>query len=281
MISPADALCCVATSCEPLAGTSVIGVCWVKKPLGLRVLPGRHPRKFSSSFLLLPAASRCHFILFLNERRASTIAAPERPTQGSVMREIALQVSETIPGDVLAVRAECFPGPDSAGERGADLFDGRSIHLLLRESSQIAAYGRLTLGPPGVFRTWSRGAAQIPEGQNVADLGRCFVHEDYRSLKLLRLVCLEALTVAFGRSMQIVNGAYVPGSFLVQALRDIGFIESGTAVSQFEPNGLEISIQPVTCDLKSSCHQWDAERNLCLQHLADRGFGFRRQSFAD
>jgi hypothetical protein len=196
------------------------------------------------------------------------------------MREITLHVSESVPDDVLAARAVQFPGPSTA-KCVSDAFDERSIHLMIWEASQLAAYGRLTLGPPGVFRTWSHGAAQIPEGRDVADLGRCFVQPDYRRLELLRLMCLEGLTYALTCSMRVVNGAYIPGRFLAGTLHELGFCDSGTPVDEFEPNGCRVTIQPVTCDLRASANRWSAQRALCLQHLAKCGFAFDDASQMD
>ena len=144
------------------------------------------------------------------------------------MRELTLHISAAVPDDVLAARAACFPGP-TAGQSATDPFDDRSIHVMIRETTRLAAYGRLTLGPPGVFRTWSCRAAEIPEGPEVADLGRCFVQLDYRRLELLRLVCLEALTYSHKRSIRVVNGAHIPGRFLAGTLHALGFREIGQA----------------------------------------------------
>ena len=80
--------------------------------------------------------------------------APKLQLRVTQMREIELRILDAIPGDVLAMRSDYFPGPNPAG-CVSDAFDGRSIHLLIWEESQIVAYVRLTIGPPGVFRTWS------------------------------------------------------------------------------------------------------------------------------
>ncbi len=187
------------------------------------------------------------------------------------IREIHFLATETIPADALALRAACFPGPGDP-EGGEDDFDRRSVHLILRETSRVAAYGRLTIGAPGVFRTWSNGAAQLPEGSDVADLGRCFVHPDYRGLGLLKLVCLEGLRLASKLSMRVVNGAYIPGHFVAGCVHDIGFRDSGNPVEQHEPNGLKVTIQLVTCELGMSADKILSEYGLLIHRIEKRGF---------
>lgn len=187
-----------------------------------------------------------------------------------MLREIRAEITDRIPSDALSLRAARFPS--ASGELvGGDSFDERSLHLVFREGSTIAVYGRLTIGIPGVFRTWSRGAAQIPEGVNVADLGRCCVHTDYRRLELLRSVCVEALGYSFHRNLSYVNGTYIPGRFLAGSLHDMGFKAAGPCVESFEPNGNK-TYQPVTCDLKESANLWPAQRALVSDFLAKQGF---------
>jgi hypothetical protein len=187
-----------------------------------------------------------------------------------MLREIIAEIVDQIPADALALRAVRFPS--ASGERvERDSFDERSLHIIFREGSEIAVYGRLTIGVPGVFRTWSRGAAQIPEGTDVADLGRCCVNPDYRRLELLRSVCVEALAYSFNRKITHVNGTYIPGRFLAGSLHDMGFKTAGPCVESFEPNGNKM-YQPVTCDLKESANLWPAQQALVSEFLAKHGF---------
>jgi hypothetical protein len=185
-------------------------------------------------------------------------------------REIRAELLDCIPADALNLRATRFPSPDGALVR-SDEFDKRSVHIVFREASQIAVYGRLTIGAPGVFRTWSRGTAEIPEGPNVADLGRCCIHPAYSRLELLRSVCVEALAYAFQRNLTHVNGTYVPGRFLAASLHDMGFRATGPCVESYEPNGNK-TYQPVTCDLRASAALWQAQREVVSLHLAGHGF---------
>ena len=48
----------------------------------------------------------------------------------------------------------------------------------------------------------------------------------------------------------------------------------GKPVREFEPNGNTVTIQPVTCDLKTSADEWTAQRAFCIDHLAARGILF-------
>jgi hypothetical protein len=187
-----------------------------------------------------------------------------------VHREIRAELYGRIPLDALDLRAERFPAPEGSKVRG-DEFDDRSLHIILREGSEIAGYGRLTVGTPGIFRTWSRGAAQIPEGQDVADLGRCCVNPAYRRLELLRSLCVEALIYGFKQNLAHVNGTHIPGRFLATSLHDMGFLPAGPCVESFEPNGRKI-YQPVSCQLRSSAALWPAQRKLVADHLGAHGF---------
>jgi hypothetical protein len=187
-----------------------------------------------------------------------------------MLREIRAEIVDQIPPDALALRAARFPSA-SGGLVEGDCFDERSLHIVFREGSTIAVYGRLTIGAPGVFRTWSRGAAQVPEGTDVADLGRCCVHSYYRRLELLRSVCVEALAYSFNRNLSHVNGTYIPGRFLAGSLHDMGFKTSGPCAESFEPNGNK-TYQPVTCDLKDSACLWPAQQTLVSDFLAKQGF---------
>jgi hypothetical protein len=74
--------------------------------------------------------------------------------------------------------------------------------------------------------------------------------------------------------MRVVNGAHIPGRFLAGTLHSLGFRQSGKPVKEFEPNGNTVTIQPVTCDLKTSAHEWAAQRIFCIDHLAANGFLF-------
>jgi hypothetical protein len=124
-------------------------------------------------------------------------------------REIRAELFDRIPADALDLRTSRFPASDGSLV-GSDEFDERSLHVVFREAAQFAAYVRLTIGAPGVFRTWSQGAAAIPEGPEVADLGRCCVHPAYKRLELLRSACVEALVYSFKRNLTHVNGTHVP-----------------------------------------------------------------------
>jgi hypothetical protein len=185
-------------------------------------------------------------------------------------RELKADLFDRIPADALNLRASRFPAPNGLLV-GKDEFDERSLHLVFREGSEIAGYVRLTIGAPGVFRAWSRGAALIPEGDQVADLGRCCVHPTYRRLELLRSLCVEALIYAFTQNLTHVNGTHIPGRFLATSLHDMGLFPAGPPVESFEPNGSKI-YQPVSCSLKSSAHLWLAQRKLVKDHLAAHGF---------
>ncbi len=191
--------------------------------------------------------------------------------------EIRAQLFDDLPADALNLRAISFPAADGALV-GVDEFDQRSLHIVFRDGSKIAAYGRLTIDAPGVFRTWSRGAAQVPSGPDIADLGRCCVHQDYRRLELLRSVCLESLIHSFDLNIAHVNGAHVPGRFLAGTLHDIGFCAAGDCVESFEPNGNK-TYQPVSCDLKASAGLWPAQRKLVEDHLATQGVSLRCYPF--
>jgi hypothetical protein len=164
-------------------------------------------------------------------------------------REISAQCFERIPADALNLRASRFPAPDGSLV-GGDEFDDRA---------------------PGVFSTWSKGAAEVPSGPDIADLGRCCVHPDYRRLELLRSVGLEGLIHSFSLNMAHVNGAHVPGRFLAASSQDMGFRSVGPCVESFEPNGNK-TYQPVSCDLKSSADLWPAHREPVENHLAAHGF---------
>jgi predicted GNAT family N-acyltransferase len=189
-------------------------------------------------------------------------------------REIRAQLFDRLPADALDLRAVSFPAADGTLV-GSDEFDARSLHIVFREDSRIAAYGRLTIGAPGVFRTWSRGAAVLPDGFDVADLGRCCVHPDYRRLELLRAVCVEALIYASEHQIAHANGAYKPGRHLAAMLHEIGYSDCGLPVEEFEPNGNIVTIQPVTCNLRSTIHRWLAQQRLVSEHLAAQGFSLR------
>jgi hypothetical protein len=187
-----------------------------------------------------------------------------------MLREIGAEIFDHIPAAALVLRAARFPAP--SGELiGCDEFDERSLHIVFREGPAIAGYVRLTIGAPGVFRTWSRGTAKIPEGREVADLSRCCVNPAYRRLELLRSLCVEALIFAYERKLVYVNGTHVPGRFLATSLHDIGFRASGPCVESFEPNGKKI-YQPLTCCLESSAGLWAAQQQLVANHLAVHGY---------
>jgi hypothetical protein len=92
-------------------------------------------------------------------------------------REIRAQLFDGPPTNALNLRAVGFHAADRTLVEG-DEFDERSVHIVFREDSRIAAYGRLTIGAPGIFSTW-KDAVQVPSGSDIADLGRCCVHQDY------------------------------------------------------------------------------------------------------
>jgi len=204
---------------------------------------------------------------------------PTAPPVGWAVGQLELHVSDQISEDEMFARAAYFPGPTQS--LTSEDFDSRSVHIVFRHGNSIAAYIRLTEGPPGVFRTWSRGAAMLTEGPDVADLSRCFVHHRYRRLELLRAVYLAGLLEASQRSMRLVNTVYTPGRYLAGTLRDIGFANSSNECTSFEPNGNTRICQPMTCDLLASralrADQWER----CERHLASNGFtiGLRHERF--
>ncbi len=181
-----------------------------------------------------------------------------------MLRMITAELFSSIP-TALALRSSRFPSSDGKLV-GIDEFDARSLHIVFREASQIAAYGRLTTGAPGVFRTWSREAAQIPEEEEVADLGRCCVQPEYARLELLRSVRVEAFVYCLSQKLGHVNGTHIPGRNLVGSLHEMGFRAAGPCVESFEPNGNKMN-QPVTCELKESMDMWPAPqlRSACNQ----------------
>jgi hypothetical protein len=80
------------------------------------------------------------------------------------MRKITLHVSEIAPDDVLAARADRFPGPNTHN-CPSDAFDERSIHLMIWEASLLAAYGRLTFGPLASFVLGAMVPPKFPKAE--------------------------------------------------------------------------------------------------------------------
>ena len=199
-----------------------------------------------------------------------------RPPEGQVervtcpMSDLAISATRAFDSEMDRLRQVCFPGPVPV-ESSRDQFDARSIYPVVRIDGQIAAYGRLTAGPNAVFETWTGGAADIPTGPEVADLGRCLVAPVHRGLDLITLVCLEGLLLAAELGFKQVVGAVIPGRKLAAMLYEIGFRDSGSVVTEQEPNGNTIAIQP----LVACCSQvdlWAVARSRVLQQLAEKGY---------
>lgn len=188
------------------------------------------------------------------------------PCGSDAVAPLLLTLERRLSESALELRSASFPGPPDRG----DAFDERSVHVFVRHGDGIAAYGRLTFD--GVFRTWSRGAACLPHGPTVADLGRCCVAPTYRGLSLFRLVCLEALGHATALGLSSVNGACVPGRGPMPALRELGFEASGPTIELLEPNGNRATVQPLVCDLGAAAARWEGQRGACVAHLRARGY---------
>ncbi len=190
------------------------------------------------------------------------------------MNDLTFSATRVFDPDMDRLRQVCFPGP-SPVESSRDQFDARSIFPVVHIDGQIAAYGRLTAGLNAVFETWTAGAADIPTGPEVADLGRCLVAPAHRGSNLITLVCLEGLLLAAELGFKQVVGAVIPGRKLSAMLYEIGFRDSGGVVTEQEPNGNTVSIQP----LVACCSQvamWDAARSRVLEQLADKGYRVSR-----
>lgn len=186
------------------------------------------------------------------------------------MSDLTISATRVFDAEMDRLRQVCFPGPATV-ESSRDQFDARSIYPVARIDGQIAAYGRLTAGPNAVFETWTAGAADIPTGPKVADFGRCLVAPNHRGLDLITLVCLEGLLLAAELGFRQVVGAVIPGRKLAAMLYEIGFRDSGGVVTEQEPNGNSVSIQP----LVACCSQvvmWEAARSRLLDRLGDSGY---------
>lgn len=162
------------------------------------------------------------------------------------METVHIAWSRSISPAVLAERHAAFPGPAASG---CDEFDAESVHVVMsvRPGDALAGYGRLTIGGPGVFNSWTRGLARLPAGPAVADLGRCFVAQAFRRRELFGPLCAAAMSVAKMLGCTVVNGACIPGRRVLATLVDIGFVFHGGPVDEVEPNGNLVRIQPLTC----------------------------------
>ena len=193
------------------------------------------------------------------------------------MQTVSVMVSRTphFSDEMDLLRSVCFPGSDPS-RSSRDEFDSRSIYIVNEIEGSLAAYGRLTPGPHAVFETWSRGAARIPTGPNVADLGRCMVAPEHRGLDLITLVCLDGLLLAREMGFECVVGAVVPGRKLAAMLYEIGFRDSGPIVKSYEENGAIFTLQP----LVATCAKgglWEELRQALVEKLAGKGYAVRQR----
>lgn len=161
------------------------------------------------------------------------------------MIEIRVSWSTQLAPHTLGERHAAFPGPQATG---TDEFDAGSVHVILQTQGDLAGYGRLTIGGPGVFNTWTQGRAGLPAGHAVADLGRCFITPAFRRRELFGPLCASAMMIARSLGCSVVNGACIPGRRILETLADVGFVPHNSAVQEQEPNGNVVQIQPLTCN---------------------------------
>lgn len=161
---------------------------------------------------------------------------------------IEITIENQFTEELDALRTRCFPGKDQT-ENSYDPFDDKSYFVVLRTNHELVGYGRLTPGPNSVFYTWSKGKAPLPNSNNSIDLGRCMIAPKYRGFELLKPLCLAGIMFSQLKKFHHVNGASIPNRGLVNMLEEIGFAKSGSPVKELEPNGNEVVIQPLTCDL--------------------------------
>ena len=157
----------------------------------------------------------------------------------STMKTYTVAVQRDLDASIVSLRSECYP------VEHLDRFDRVSSHLTVREEGALAATGRLTPGPDGVFHDWTRGKAETPGGDDAVDLSRCMVAPDHRGRGLFQLIGLAALLHAKHRGFRYVNGGVVSGHTWIAMLERIGLRRSGPLVQ-----GQVDIIQPLSCDLR-------------------------------
>ncbi len=162
------------------------------------------------------------------------------------MTQVIIVASDVLLHGAAQLRSACFHGPVGTG---TDSFDERSVHITFSRAGSTIAYARLTRGAPGLFNAWSKGKADLPAGPDIADLGRCCVHPDFRGQRLFSAVCLAACAWARASGCSRVNGSYISGATAGRALHEVGFRDHGSCVKHFEPNGNVLVVQPITLSL--------------------------------
>ncbi|HMH48787.1 MAG TPA: hypothetical protein VK548_01040 [Candidatus Acidoferrum sp.] len=117
-----------------------------------------------------------------------------------------------------------------AGAAAGDEFDERSRHVIVHRHALPAGMVRITMGEPSILATWSRNAAPLPRGAEVAELTRGVVAPPARRLGIYRLAMLETVLRLRTLGASIATAAVEPDFPGLRFLGDLGFVAVGRPV---------------------------------------------------
>lgn len=148
---------------------------------------------------------------------------------------------------------------EAFGEKHSELdpFNTKSEYLTIYSNDDIAALGRLTNCPDGVFYTWTKGSKNFSNTTDTLDLGRCLVTKPFRGGNFYDLLITYCFFHAFSNGYKYVNGSTVVNRKMVDRLTLYGFTKSGDTVLATEPDGKEYELQAYVADLDKTKSIWE------------------------
>ncbi|MFT3947836.1 MAG: hypothetical protein QM763_12780 [Agriterribacter sp.] len=154
----------------------------------------------------------------------------------------------------------------------SDPFNLYSEYIVVYCNDDIAAIGRLTKCPNGVFHSWTGGSTNFSNTADTLDLGRCLVTPNYRGGLFYDLLITYCFKYAFENGFKFINGSTVINRKMVDRLLQYGFVKSGNPIKAIEPDENEYELQAYVADLEKSQGQWNDILLNCIQEFEKKLF---------
>jgi len=160
-----------------------------------------------------------------------------------------------------------------------DKFDDVSKHICLFHNELLVGYSRYTGSTPSVLHSWASDNSILPAGNDIANLSRISVRNEYRGKMFSKLVILEVLLVSFSEKKTKILCVIEADEMKENYFNALGWQFFGEKISCFKPPDGFVSSRYLIYDLKKDSNVIFEKRSYIFDKMLQQGITVKSEIF--